>query len=129
MAANKIHPRLVELSAAHAALLKGAAKAKPENFRRVSSQKGGEKLEEGEVFTGVFLGTVNDGKYINHRFACADKKGGMTERLLKGVTVINEAMAADDVEPGKTVFRIERTGERETKGGRTVFLYDIGVLE
>lgn len=127
--ANKVHTRLVELSAAHAALLKTAAKAKPENFRRVSSSKGGEKLEEGEVFTGVFLGTVHDGEYTNHRFACTDAKGAMTERLLKGVTVINQALEADGVEPGKTVFRIERTGEKKTKGKRTVFLYDIGVLE
>lgn len=126
MSKAKVHPRIVELSAAHAALLKGVGKAK---FRRVSSTKGGEKLAEGEVLTGVFLGTLRDGKYLNHRFACADKKGAPVERLLKGAHVINEALSQEGVVEGETVFRIERTGEKETKGGNTVFLYDIGVME
>lgn len=124
---NTVHPRLAELSAAHSAMLKAAKKAKADAFRRVSSSSGGRKLEEGEEFVGVFLGTVNDGKYTNHRFA-SEVDGETQEVLLKGVTVINEACAGEDIEPGKTVMRIKRTGSKKTKGGRTCFLYDIGIL-
>lgn len=119
------HPRLAALHAKHEAMLKASLKAKPNAFKRVTGQKG-IKLGEGESLQGVYMGYSVDGKFTNHTFACMEK-GQVVEKILSGTTVINQALS--ELEPGTSIVRVTREGSKISKGGRTVFLYDVGVLE